>query len=647
VFTEGYNSVSGLTLNPQSGTCTYSGAIANGTGNMTLTKNGNGMQVLGGTNSYLGATNVNAGTLVLDGSNTGGGAVTVKSGARLGGKGSTPSAVTVQSGAGLLANISDWDAGTCSNLTVATLSLSATWSIDVSAASFTETDRTFAFLTATGSISGFTAQPVNGPGAGTWLVRQSPSDVRILELVYSAVHGTPTTLELASSPNPSDIGDSVTFTATVKAGGVTATGATGTCAFKVDGTLVATVPMVGGAADYSHSFTFGPHAIVATYSGAAAYATSSANFTQICGNLIVPTYTTRADGKIVATFSSGSGLWVVPPGVTSVEVLVLGGGGGAWNASYSTGSGAGGMCYSTSYAVTPGPIGITVGAGATHGTGSSSLFGTQLIAYGGAPGNNTYYDAGDQGAYSLNGGTTVVPGNVGGDYPAPMDGNWTSGGGAGHIGYKGDAQLGGAGAACPITGSVVYYAGGGGAPSSYASSGGKGYNVGGGGTGPAVWNVGHGFSGLSNTGGGGGGGWGGGGGAGGSGVVIVAYQVSPYDNWMNRYPGFNLTDQAADPDKDGLTNYQEFAFGLNPSKGTSANPITAPLDKGRHTFSYTRYVYSHLGYTVWTSTDLKDWAGPAAATQTVVSTRDGVETVEVGLLSPPSGDRLFVRVQAQ
>ena len=116
---------------------------------------------------------------------------------------------------------------------------------------------------------------------------------------------------------------------------------------------------------------------------------------------------------------------------------------------------------------------------------------------------------------------------------------------------------------------------------------------------------------------------------------------------MNRYPGFNLTDQAADPDKDGLTNYQEFAFGLNPSKGTSANPITAPLDKGRHTFSYTRYVYSHLGYTVWTSTDLKDWAGPAAATQTVVSTRDGVETVEVGLLSPPSGDRLFVRVQAQ
>ena len=76
-----------------------------------------------------------------------------------------------------------------------------------------------------------------------------------------------------------------------------------------------------------------------------------------------------------------------------------------------------------------------------------------------------------------------------------MDGNWVSGGGAGHIGYKGDAQLGGEGAACYITGSTVYYAGGGGAPSSYSSSGGTGYNVGGGGSGPVEFG-GRAFSGL-------------------------------------------------------------------------------------------------------------------------------------------------------
>lgn len=238
-----------------------------------------------------------------------------------------------------------------------------------------------------------------------------------------------------------------------------------------------------------------------------------------------PSYTTRADGHTVATFSfAGSGTWTVPPGVTNVEVLVVGGGGGCWNDGYQSGSGAGGMYYGASYAVTPGsPVGITVGGVATDGTGGNSLFGTQLIAYGGSKGNG-YTNGGDQGGYSLNGGTTIVPGKLGYHY-SPMDGNWCSGGGAGHAGYKGDAQLGGAGAACGITGSTVYYAGGGGAPSSYNSSGGTGDNLGGGGSGP-VTSGSRSFSGLANTGGGGGGGWGGGGGAGGSGVIIVAYESS-------------------------------------------------------------------------------------------------------------------------
>lgn len=234
-----------------------------------------------------------------------------------------------------------------------------------------------------------------------------------------------------------------------------------------------------------------------------------------------PTYSTRADGHTVATFSiAGSGTWTVPAGVTQLEVLVVGGGGGCWDDGYQSGSGAGGMYYSASYAVTPGPIGITVGAGAINGTGSNSLFGTQLIAYGGMKGNG-YTDGGDQGGYSLNGGATIVPGKLGYHY-RPMDGNWCSGGGAGHAGYKGDVQLGGTGAVCRITGAAVHYAGGGGAPSSYASSGGTGHNLGGGGSGP-VANGSRSFSGLANTGGGGGGGWGGGGGGGGSGVIIVAY----------------------------------------------------------------------------------------------------------------------------
>ena len=370
---------------------------------------------------------------------------------------------------------------------------------------------------------------------------------------------------------------------------------------------------------------------------------------------IAPTsVTTRGDGYTVATFTDGHGTWTIPAGISLLEVLVVGGGGGAWNDSFQSGSGAGGMYYSSSYAVTPGTsVAITIGAGATQGTGGLSQFGTQLIAYGGTKGNG-YTDGGDQGGYSLDGGTTVVPGNLGMHY-GPMDGNWCSGGGAGHAGYKGDAQLGGEGAACNISGSPVYYAGGGGAPSSYGASGGTGYNLGFGGSGPTDFGGPHAFSGGANTGGGGGGGWGGGGGAGGSGVVIVAYRASasaPYDTWKAgpfAY-AFTDTDPSHDPDGDGLKNFQEFAFGLDPTTGSSINPITSPLNKSTHKFSYTRYAASGLTYTVWTSANLEGWTKvlPTDMTENVGPPNSaGVATVEVTLTNPPGGDKLFVRVRAE
>jgi len=66
VITTNYSGIGGLTLNPQSGkSYTYSGNIANGALNMTLTKSGSGTQVLSGSNSYSGATTVSAGMLQL------------------------------------------------------------------------------------------------------------------------------------------------------------------------------------------------------------------------------------------------------------------------------------------------------------------------------------------------------------------------------------------------------------------------------------------------------------------------------------------------------------------------------------------------------------------------------------------------------
>ncbi|MCE9611139.1 MAG: autotransporter-associated beta strand repeat-containing protein [Chthoniobacter sp.] len=67
--TNGYATLAALTLNPGTGkSYSYSGGIANGAANMTLTKTGSGMQTLTGTNTYTGATAVNVGTLAIGGS---------------------------------------------------------------------------------------------------------------------------------------------------------------------------------------------------------------------------------------------------------------------------------------------------------------------------------------------------------------------------------------------------------------------------------------------------------------------------------------------------------------------------------------------------------------------------------------------------
>lgn len=71
--------------------------LINGTGSLTF--NGAGTTTLTATNSYTGATSVNAGTLLVNGNNAAAtGAITVATGATLGGTGSLGGATTVQAG---------------------------------------------------------------------------------------------------------------------------------------------------------------------------------------------------------------------------------------------------------------------------------------------------------------------------------------------------------------------------------------------------------------------------------------------------------------------------------------------------------------------------------------------------------------------
>ena len=131
----------------------------------------------------------------------------------------------------------------------------------------------------------------------------------------------------------------------------------------------------------------------------------------------------------------------------------------------------------------------------------------------------------------------------------------------------------------------------------------------------------------------------------------LAYVVtaSDYDNWGAPY-GLSAGSEAGDLDNDGLTNHEEYAFGLIPNSGASVNPIAVQLDKTTGTFFYTRRPQSltSLTYTVWYSTDLASWSQDTGATEGTPAVSGEVETVPV-TISPAllTNPKLFIQVRAE
>ena len=137
----------------------------------------------------------------------------------------------------------------------------------------------------------------------------------------------------------------------------------------------------------------------------------------------------------------------------------------------------------------------------------------------------------------------------------------------------------------------------------------------------------------------------------GTGTLTVG-AVSPYTTWANSFlPGNNVSNPAGDNDNDGLTNQQEFAFGLSPISGSSVNPILVQLNKTTGQFSYQRRASSGLTYKVLTSTTLAvgSWTQDVTATQVPGATDgNGNQTVVVTLTGAPlTATKLFVRVAAE
>lgn len=138
-------------------------------------------------------------------------------------------------------------------------------------------------------------------------------------------------------------------------------------------------------------------------------------------------------------------------------------------------------------------------------------------------------------------------------------------------------------------------------------------------------------------------------------VVLRKAAVDDFTSWIEGFtfaPGADLT-QTGDPDGDGMTNFEEYAFGLKPNDGASVNPILVPLSRTAGTFTYSRRdnALTGLTYKVWTSPDLVVWTEDAGAIQDDSAGPDGqgVEPVVVTLsgAKPPAADRLFVRVSVE
>lgn len=261
---------------------------------------------------------------------------------------------------------------------------------------------------------------------------------------------------------------------------------------------------------------------------------------------------------------TSSGTFTPPEGVTSVSVLIVGGGGGGGRAGSGGAGGSAGQVRWVSSSSVSGPVSVTIGAGGagrsvssgTGATGSSSFFGSlEAIGGGGGaagsastPGQGAHGGGGHSSSSGNRAGATGLIGFKGGD-GVNNAGTFTTagaggGGGAGGNGYDGsyladisvDGGSGGpgieAGTFHEELDDLGWIGGGGGGgtqnnASIHATAGAGG--LGGGGGGGTDANLLPGVDGQANTGGGGGGGGGSiqddttDGGSGGSGIVVVIY----------------------------------------------------------------------------------------------------------------------------
>ncbi|MGL5019243.1 MAG: DUF7594 domain-containing protein, partial [Luteolibacter sp.] len=123
-------------------------------------------------------------------------------------------------------------------------------------------------------------------------------------------------------------------------------------------------------------------------------------------------------------------------------------------------------------------------------------------------------------------------------------------------------------------------------------------------------------------------------------------------NFASQTAGFGDISATADDNNDGITNFQAYAFGIDPADASTSGRIVPKFDKATGTLTYHRRspALTGLSYTVCSSTTLakSSWNPLVKDTDYTesISTADGIETVTIKLVSPPTAPALFLQIIA-
>jgi autotransporter-associated beta strand protein len=493
--------------------------LINGTGfNLSIIKEGNGVWELSGANTYTGSTAVNAGTLVINGGQSGAtGTVAVNNGATLKGTGTVGGTTSINSGATLKAADAIGEISFSNDLNLESGG-HLNWKItDATGNAGTNWDK----VNVTGALN-INATNTNTFNINIWSVLANGQNGQLTNFNPTEQFYEWTLIEAGSITGFSADKFTVHIGANNGAGGLSSN-------YQVDGFEV----IQDG------------NKLVLRYDPPAAQTLDGTNNGTEAAN-----YTT----------SNSIGSLTLDLGFFSDYLIVGGGGGGGTALNHATfrsgGGGAGELIYRSKQLLykgqnsNPNPIAVSIGNGGTtqsHGSGGNgqnSSFGN-TIAFGGGGGAGNVNDfplvggsgggagRGRQGALSNtnSGGFGNPGGNAGsGDEGTPVAGG---GGGAGSRGkHFNEGGHGGDGYnASTVFGTAVgssgWFAAGGGGGQMASTSGDGGQ----GGGGKGATNTAHATIGAANTGSGGGGGTASrNGGAGGSGVVIVRYEGDVLSN---------------------------------------------------------------------------------------------------------------------